>query len=228
MIGMSCNSLFAQDCGGKVTGMNITVLSSTGFRVQFFRPLWPEKDWPTKGVPEYEHNYLIKIKPSFPKPDTASWIKDMDTTTISWPVQFVANEHSTNFDYLNLCPATSYNVCIYTRCGTKLEGPLCSSGTTSKDAPCTLKADSMSSTSRAFRYVWKPDTRLESTLKIKKIVFEYREKKGDWQVMNPSCSAVGSVNVYDLKPGVAYIARVKFIYINNAESSYSDELVFRN
>ncbi|MEI6765639.1 MAG: hypothetical protein WCM76_08355 [Bacteroidota bacterium] len=223
IFGLFGQMTFAQnDCGGAVTGMDLTVLSTSALRVQFWRPLIDEKYWPTKGVPEYEHYFQIKAKPYFSQSNNANWYKDVDTSTIVKGFQISANEHSSTYDLISLLPGVSYDVCIYTVCRNSLIGPLCFHSTTSLEAPCKLEYSRIDETSGNFKFKYNEFTNVVA----KQILFEYREKNGEWKVVEVNDS--NSVYISDLKPGETYFARIKFVYYNNVESNYSDILILPN
>lgn len=212
---------FGQDCGGAPTGMNITNLSTTAMRVQFYRPLKPEKYWSNKDIKEYEPNFKITYKVYFNQVGRPEWVKDIDTSLVEKSVQITANEHSSTYDILGLIPGLSYEVCIYTNCGNnKFAGPLCYFSTLTSEAPCTLEFTPSSATAGRFKFVYKPFTNVFA----KQIVFEYRENSGDWKIVDVDDS--NSVYIDDFKPGSTYFARIKFVYYKDVVSSYSDILMF--
>jgi len=211
--------LSAQECGGMPTGMNVLPISTSGFRIQFYRPLRPAKYWIQKDVPYYENGFKITLKPYFTQGDNRKWEQSMDTTTIVLPFQMTANEHSSIYEYTSLLPGTSYKVCIYTYCGNNIyEGPLCDNATTSTEAPCTLSFDAISETAGKFKFNYKPNTHVLAD----HILFQYREGNSDWHDMAVNDSNGAYLDT--MKKGMTYYARVKFFYTNLVESQYSDEI----
>lgn len=221
LLGIITNTSFGQDCGGAPTGMNITNLSTTAMRVQFYRPLKPEKYWSNKDIKEYESYFQIRYKVYFNQAGRPDWVKDIDTSVIEKSFQITANEHSSTYDILGLIPGLSYEVCIYTNCGNnKFAGPLCYFSTLTSEAPCTLEFSPSSTTAGRFKFIYKPFTNVLA----KQIIFEYREQNGDWKIVDVNDG--NSVYIDDFKPGSTYFARIKFVYYNDVVSSYSDILLF--
>ncbi|MEI6122663.1 MAG: hypothetical protein WCQ95_03465 [Bacteroidota bacterium] len=209
----------AQDCGGIVTGMDVSVLSTSALHVQFYRPLEPEKYWDNKNVPEYEAYFQINYRVYFNQAARPDWVKDIDTSVIQVPFQITATDHSSSFDLKGLTPGLSYEVCIYTRCGQNLVGPLCHFATTTTESPCKLEFKQNSATSGNFKFIYNAFTNVLE----KKITFEYRENSENWTVVDVISG--NGVFIDNLKPGATYFARVKFQYYNDVESNYSDILM---
>jgi hypothetical protein len=210
----------AEKCGGPVISMGVDLASSTTLTVGFKRPLRPKEFWHDKNKKEYENSFVIYYKPVFTLGDNSLMGKGIDTATKRYDLQLTADNDYANVDLKNLLPGTTYDVCVYTRCGQKLAGPLCSSKTTSTIAPCFIKLIRSNNSSADFTFEFYPKTSIHPT----RILIEYGEGDTNWQLMEGQ--SLSGFSITGLKPGKTYLIRVQFEYPNKVLSMHSPVLAF--
>lgn len=209
-----------RDCGGAVTGMNASPVSCSGIRVQFTRPLEPKKYWSDSRVPEYEAYYTITYKPVLPKGYNTEMLRNNDTSMKEHSFQLTANEQVSYWEFVDLLPGTTYEFCVYTRCGQTKTDPLCGTATTTNEAPCDLAITHISKEGASFDFKYHPKT----IIRPNRIILEYRKEGGKWT--EKECSSSNSSFLYNLETNTTYHARLKFVYYNKLESPYTNEVVF--
>lgn len=208
------------DCGGSVTGMNASPVSCSGIRVRFTRPAEPKKYWSDPRVPEYEAYYTITYKPVFPQGYNTGLLRSNDTSMKEHSFQFTANEQVSYWEYIDLLPATTYEFCVYTRCGPVKTDPLCGTATTTNEAPCDLVVTHTSKEGASFDFKYHPKT----IIRPNRIILEYRKDGDKWT--EKECSSSNSSFLYNLETNTTYYARLKFEYYNKVVSPYTNEVSF--
>lgn len=208
------------ECGGAVKQMQASAISCSGIRVQFTRPLEPKKYWSDSRVPEYEAYYTITYKPVLPQGYNTELLRSNDTSLKEHSFQFTANEQASYWEYIDLLPGTTYEFCVYTRCGQVKTDPLCGTATTTNEAPCDLVVTHISKEGASFDFKYHPKT----IIRPNRIILEYMKEGGKWA--ERECSSSNSSFLYNLETNTTYNARLKFEYYNKLVSPYTNEVVF--
>lgn len=207
-------------CGGPVTSISVDIASSTTLTVNIHRPIRPKELWRDKNKKEYENSFTIFYKPVFTLGDNSLMGKAFDSSTKRYDLQVNSDDEAVNADLLNLLPGTTYSVCVHTRCGNVLTSPLCSSKTTSKDAPCFIKLLRTNNGSADFKFEFYSKTSIHPS----KIWIEYSEGDTNWKIMEGQ--SLSGFSISGLKPGKTYLVRVQFEYPNKVLSMHTLVLAF--